>query len=441
MFFLLFFSSFGFFALLVLKRNYSLLVSAVFLFCSIVVLKTFGSLTTFQSFYALVFVFDEYSFWLTLITCIIVYLSFIVGVLDLKFSASFSKSLRYFLLFVSRFFVFSLSNIFLLYLFYEISLLPIIYIIVKWGSYPDRFVSSIIMLAYTTVFSFPLMALIIFINDFSYGLTLLNIGLLVPLWSGLVILFSFAVKLPVYGLHYWLPMAHVEAPTGGSMILAGILLKLGGCALYRFSAFVSFIVFNKIFLVYLMFAIVLVSVIASFQSDFKRLVAYSSVVHITILLLSLFSGVEISIKAFLIIIVFHGFVSPFMFIMVGSLYKLSNTRLLSMISGSVYISYSTAFMLILMFLINVPTPPFVTFIGELALFLGLVNYLSVFSIFAFIYVFLAVVFNVYWLSSITFGPASTVYYTFATTSSFIEFVSGSIISGWMIIRVYFVSFF
>lgn len=248
-------------------------------------------------------------------------------------------------------------------------------------------------------------------------------------------LLSFSVKLPVYGLHFWLPIAHVEAPTSGSIVLAGILLKLGGCALVRFGYVVDYSIFTGCLSVYVIFSLVVVSIVASFQSDFKRLVAYSSVVHMTVLVIRLFSGFGISSSAFLIIMVFHGFVSPLMFIMVGLVYKIASSRILAILHGSFTYSYLISLLLVFMFLMNVPTPPFSSFLAEVAVFLGLTSYLWFVSLFVFAYIFLAIVFNVYWLSSVVFGSFSAVYVTSSKATGFLESITGIYVTSFMLFSV------
>lgn len=294
------------------------------------------------------------------------------------------------------------------------------------------------MLLYTTLISFPLMIIVLYNCEICL-LIFPGFNSYFPLIFGLVVFFAFSVKMPLYGLHYWLPMAHVEAPTSGSMILAGILLKLGGVGLLRFSLSGMFASFSRLFFSYLLFAVVLASVVTCFQVDFKRLVAYSSVVHMTVILLSLVSFTRISFKAFLMVMVFHGIVSPFMFMLVGVVYKLFSSRLIPFIHGSLSLSYSLSFMLVFVFLINVPTPPFSSFLSEVALFLGLIN----FGFFSYavvgLYVFLSVVFNVYWLSGVVFAGSSVSSTSFFMTLA--EFLFSVYYSFFMVFSVLLVGLF
>lgn len=378
-------------------------------FFTVLLIKCFGSFQFFQQAMTTSFIFDEYSFWLSFISCVVIFLSFKVSIIDLCFKripAGFS----FFILFICCLVVFSSRDLFFLYVMYEFSLIPIIFIILKLGVYPDRLVSSIMMLIYTTIFSFPLIIFLLFSIGFTSSLFFSTFCHdVVPLWGSLLVLFSFSTKLPVYGLHFWLPMAHVEAPTSGSIVLAGILLKLGGCALFRFSFLVNYNHYSSFFLMYILVSLLVVSVVASIQSDFKRLVAFSSVVHMTLLLLSLFSSVSISYSAFLMVMVFHGLISPLIFLMVGSLYKVAGTRLLAVLHGCLSYYFFLSSILVFMFLMNIPTPPFTSFLAEVSLFLGLANYATFALPFIIFYVFLAIVFNVYWLSSVTFGSSSSVY--------------------------------
>lgn len=348
---------------------------------------------------------DEVSLWLGFITVVVSFLSYLVV-------SSFSwliVSTFFFMLF-SSFGVFVSWSFFLLYFFYEFSLLPILYLILKWGSYPDRSTRVFYMLFYTVFFRMPLMLFLFWWSAYFYSFILFSYGVAssyFPAWSLFFILFAFAVKLPLYGAHHWLPLAHVEAPTYGSIILAGILLKIGGCGLLRFFSVLHFpLVFKCCVVSYCVVSLVVVSILTSYQSDLKRLVAFSSVVHMSIIVVAIFSGVGLAYKALLFLIVTHAFSSPLMFMLVGVVYRSFNTRLILLVRGILLLSPQVFSYFLLVFLMNVPTPPFRSFLAELYMFLGVffMSY-SVMGLVIFLYVFLAIVFNIYWFSSVSFGSS------------------------------------
>lgn len=305
--------------------------------------------------------------------------------------------------------VFYSSRLLAVYIGYEMSLIPIILIIYGWGSYPERAYSALVMLLYTLFFSLPLLvffSLIWFIDNGTVGslitLVFTTIPPVIPVFTlSLFIFLAFAVKLPVYGLHSWLPLAHVEAPTFGSMILAGLLLKLGGCGLYRFRIAIPSLRLDlsPYFFSYLILSIVVSSVITSVQSDLKRLIAYSSVVHITRVGLLFLLGNKLALRAALILIVIHGISSPLIFYIVGEVYQNIHTRSLLLIRSLKVYFPLLYFRIIVVFFLTVPVPPSLTFLGEIFLFVSLLKHGWVLAIFGGLYLFMAIIFNLVWLTS------------------------------------------
>lgn len=206
---------------------------------------------------------------------------------------------------------------------------------------------------------------------------------------------AFAVKLPIYGIHRWLPLAHVEAPTFGSIILAGLLLKLGGMGLYRFITYLPFICtdLTPYCLAYLLVSIVVVRGIACVQSDLKRLIAYSSVVHMTSVGALLLLGDRSGYMAALILIVIHGVSSPLIFYIVGEVYRITQTRSLLILRSLKFYLPILYFSMIVVFFLTVPVPPTLTFLGEVLLFVSILKYGYVAMCLAGLYLFVAVVFN------------------------------------------------
>jgi NADH:ubiquinone oxidoreductase subunit 4 (subunit M) len=283
-----------------------------------------------------------------------------------------------------------------MYLSYEGSLLPILYIIVKWGSYPERSLRALILLVYTSLFTFPFMY-ILFYYFYTSGSFIFSLALVPDVTFSLFFSFlafiTFAVKLPIYGVHFWLPMAHVEAPTFGSIILAGVLLKLGGIGLLRLSPLISLSLLSTLLLSYLMFALSFVTLICCFQSDLKRLVAYSSVSHIIAIPILLLSNSSLAFKSSIILIFFHGISSPLLFMCVGVIYSVFSTRQIVLLRGLLLFSPLFSLILIIAFVFTMSTPPFPSYVAEVA-FLVFSYSLTYYIILPFfIFTFFSIVYN------------------------------------------------
>lgn len=247
------------------------------------------------------------------------------------------------------------------------------------------------LLIYTSVFTFPFLVVLFshYTCNHTFSITLSGSLALSPsLLFSLIVFLTFAVKLPIYGLHFWLPMAHVEAPTFGSMILAGVLLKLGGAGLLRLSFLYSPLLVKEVLLAYLILSLVLVTVVCCFQSDFKRLVAYSSVRHMITIPLIVLRFRVLSFKSTVLIMIFHGLSSPLMFILVGVLYSFYQTRQLLFMRGLLVISPLLSLIVVLGFFFTLSAPPFPSFIREVLFILSTLRLtytlIPIFIIFAFL---------------------------------------------------------
>jgi len=206
-------------------------------------------------------------------------------------------------------------------------------------------------------------------------------------------------------------MAHVEAPTFGSIILAGVLLKLGGVGLLRLSSFVDFSFLSSFFLGYLFFFLAFVTLVCCFQRDFKRIVAYSSVSHIMAIPILFISNTALSVKSLIILIFFHGLRSPVLFILVGILYSYYSSRQLVVTRGLLLISPLLSFILILAFFFTMSAPPFPSFVAEVLFFISSYLLSSYLLYFVLLFTFFSLVYNLLWFRIINFSSLSLTYST------------------------------
>lgn len=352
------------------------------------------------------FIFDEISLFISLITVFVLYISYLF--------TSHSSRITFVLIFIFVFciLVFGTDSLFKLYFSYEASLLPILYIILKWGSYPDRSLRAIILLLYTSIFTFPFLYFIFItystLNTFILPLYSFPFIPSSPLIFSLLIFLTFAVKLPIYGLHFWLPIAHVEAPTFGSIILAGVLLKLGGAGLIRLSPLIDIHILLSILLSYFMVGLFLVTLICGLQSDFKRLIAFSSVSHIMTIPFIILANSYLSFKSVILVIIFHGLSSPLLFILVGVTYSLFRTRQLVYMRGLLTVSPILRFILVLAFFFRLSAPPFPSFIGEVLFIMSTLCIREYLPYLFLAFAFFSLVYNLNWLSSIIFTSSPRV---------------------------------
>lgn len=165
-------------------------------------------------------------------------------------------------------------------------------------------------------------------------------------------------------------MAHVEAPTFGSIILAGVLLKLGGVGLLRCVGLIDLIFLYTYFSSYLIVFMLYVTVVCMFQSDLKRLVAYSSVSHMMAIPILLLANNIMSIKGLVMIILFHGLSSPILFMLVGVMYSIFSSRQLIVIRGVILTSPLLSFIIVLAFFFTLSAPPFPSFVAEVYFFIS-----------------------------------------------------------------------
>nr|YP_009179471.1 NADH dehydrogenase subunit 4 [Cypridopsis vidua]AJY78610.1 NADH dehydrogenase subunit 4 [Cypridopsis vidua] len=270
------------------------------------------------------------------------------------------------------------------YVFFEASLIPIFLLIMGWGYQPERLQAAIYMLFYTLLASLPLLLIILMMqNLFSYfslnEFILESSKSMINLLIMFFMILAFLVKLPMFFFHLWLPKAHVEAPVAGSMILAGVMLKLGSFGLWRV---LSSIV--KVFNLYSYWLVVLgliggllVSFVCFIQVDMKSLVAYSSVVHMGILLSGVSSLSFIGFEGALALMLGHGIVSSGLFYLVGVNYDRVHSRSLMINKGMMILFPSMTIMWFILSVFNISAPPSVSLFGEILLSSSVLFYSSI----------------------------------------------------------------
>lgn len=268
---------------------------------------------------------------------------------------------------------FSSLSVINFYVFFEASLIPIFLLVLGWGYQPERLQAGIYILFYTLFASLPLLLVILYRQEnfkiflaFKRGLHGESILSFIFVFF---IVFAFLVKLPIFGVHLWLPKAHVEAPVAGSIILAGVLLKLGRYGIWRVLQYVySYFAHIRYYTIILgLVGGLIVRFVCTVQVDIKSLVAYSSVVHIGILLAGIRTLFVFGFEGSLCIILGHGLVSSGLFFLVGSLYDRIGSRRLLINKGQIIIfPFMTIFWFILC-IFNIRAPPSISLLREILL--------------------------------------------------------------------------
>jgi NADH-quinone oxidoreductase subunit M len=277
--------------------------------------------------------------------------------------------------------VFSATDGLLFYMFFEATLIPMYVIVGVWGG-PNRIYAAFKFFLYTLLGSLLTLVALIYLQFQSGTFEIaawhkLPLGMTEQILIFLAFLMAFAVKVPMWPVHTWLPDAHVEAPTGGSVVLAAIMLKLGAYGFLRFSMPIAPDASQELagFMITLsLIAVVYIGVVALVQKDMKKLVAYSSIAHMGFVTLGFFMFQDLAVQGAIIQMISHGFVSGAMFICIGVLYDRVHSREISAYGGVVNTMPKFAAFFLLFAMANAGLPATSGFVGEFMVILGAVKY-------------------------------------------------------------------
>nr|WRO44905.1 NADH dehydrogenase subunit 4 [Themus sp. 'cayipennis'] len=322
------------------------------------------------------------------------------------------------MLMISLFLVFSSLNLLIFYIFFEVSVIPTLILILGWGYQPERIQAGVYMFFYMLFTSLPMMVSIFYLYSKYNSLDFFKLMSLDSYFLFFCLTMIFMVKIPMYFVHLWLPKAHVEAPVSGSMILAGIMLKLGGYGLIRLMKIFIYII-NDLSIIFICLSLVgslIVSFMCLVQSDMKALIAYSSVSHMGLVLAGIFSFSLWGITGAFIMMLAHGLCSSGLFCLSNMSFERLGSRSLFLSKGLINYMPNMTFWWFLFCSSNMAAPPSLNLLGEIMIINSMITWSLNLAIIIMLVSFFSASYSLYLYSFSQHGKSSSMTYYFYSGS-------------------------